>query len=263
MSEPITDAAGLFDPENAISSHALNGKRGVIVKAEARRHSYGKADIPETCALFLTVYVEEFAKLRTEIYGIGNDYYPSDKFQGQPSAVGPFVVGSKGLPKNSNTTLFLSELKTAGFPFEKMSAGFKGLEGADVTFKSVDRKVGSGTKAYAVVAEYHGQKEVTKEMLAHGLEEIHDEAPTDAPAHTPADDATIRAATATALKAALKENGGEIPRGQLSIRVQKELNKTANGTIDKPKALALLTKDEFFASVEGVSFDAKTVKLSA
>lgn len=264
MSEPnVNDAAGLFDPENSISSHPLNGKRGVVVKAEARRHSYGKADIPETCALFLTVYVEEFAKLRTEIYGIGDQYYPSDKFQGQPTAIGPFVVGDKGLPKNSNTTMFLAELKSSGFPFERMSQGFKGLEGADLTFKTVERKVGKGVaKTYAVPAEYHGIVEVTKEMLTHGLEESPVVAEGEAPAPK-SDDAYVREVTAKALKAALQENGGEIPRGQLSIRVQKELNKLGNGSVNKPQALGLLTKDEFFTSIEGVTFDAKTIKLSA
>ena len=51
----------------------------------------------------------------------------------------------------------------------------------------------------------------------------------------------------------------EIPRGQLSIRVGKLLQGSANASA----ALALLLRDEFLASIPGTVYDKKTIKLAA
>lgn len=244
-----------FDSDHFLVSSKLNGRRGTIIAADARRHNYnGKTD--DATGVFLTVKLAEHnpdeKPTVTNIYGAGDLFPGLSRTEKAPS--GPFLVG-KGINKTSNVALLLSELKTAGFPVAELNKrGFDALVGADITWKAYEKGRGKDAKAYDVPAEYHGQVEVsetgeTSEASAAGA---------GGSGSSASNDELIKAAT-DALKAALEEAPNkEIQKSQLSIQVGKRLPKE----LDRGKVLSIFIKDDVLASIPGVTYDKKTVKLN-
>lgn len=243
-----------FDADNFEATSKLNGRRGVITEAEFIRHNYnGKADNDST-ALSVSVKVEGYEKPSNNLYSAGS-LFPSEepttlgsdgKPKGGPQALrGPFLTGGN-ITKQSNVASFLAELKSTTFPMKEfLEKGAKALVGADITWKSLEKKAGKETKSYDVPAEFHGFVSIDKDG--------------ETSSSTPEASAAVDTqALVDATVAALKANGGSISRSQLSIRVGSQLPKE----IDRSVALSYLLKDEFLSTVPGTTYDKKTLILN-
>jgi len=250
-----------YDADNFVATSPLGGRRGVILDGEIIKHNYGGATTTLATALQLTVSIPEFERPSNPRYSAGGALPSLD---GRTAAErGPHVVGK--ISKGTNLADFLTNLKAAGFPLGKLKDGFGGLAGADVTFKTVEKKINKkDIKSYDFVGEFHGF--VTPEKLAElksAAESVTvpvEGAPAEAPPIAPPADDDLKAAVASAIVTALRaEASGEIVRGQLSQKVGPSLSTHPN----RARALALLINDGFLATIQGVTYDKRSLKLSA
>lgn len=267
------DGFNIFDPDNAVVSSRLNGRRGTIVKIEARRHNYNGKIQEEVTGVFITVISRDLEKPVELIIGAGA-LYPSrdaETFKkGQPDSYGDFLVGGK-LSKQANLYDFLNEAKSAGF--DVSSAATKGLKAylfADFTWKAVEKGRGKFAKAYDFPAEYHGVDAEGQQLLdqyneaqaaakASGSGDAQGEAaaPSEANAAPAPSAEESKAIVTTAVLAALaKAPNKELSRGLLSVKTSPELPAGTN-----PKVLAVLVQESFLSSIPGTTFDKKTLKL--
>jgi len=165
-----------------------------------------------------------------------------------PEVSGPrlFSASGKGIDKKTVIHAFLIKLGATGFPMAKFAElGAAALNGADVTMGALDKTYNiegeSKEKTYDVITEFHGFVGEAVEAAAE-----------------PVDESAAISELGVALLDTLQANNGEIPRGQLSIRLNKALK-------DNPlrvKLLGMVTKDEVLGQIEGITFDKKVVKLA-
>jgi len=257
---PVEGAGDLFDPDNFVTKTLLNGKIAAIREAEFVRHNYGGKIAEQVTALRLRVTSDELEKQPKPILVACGDLYPSQ--DGKTKALaGPFLVGGK-IDNRSSIATFLKNLKASGHPGINNPRGATALIDENFLWKSIEKSVSkTDTKAYDVPAEYKGKAAPEQAAVGVGA----DEAPA-VPVGTEPQVATessleVAQSLREKVKAALVKFNGEIMRGQLSVRVGAEL---ANEPQDRKMAMfALLLKDEFLASIDGVTFDKKTVKLVA
>lgn len=262
MTEETYDvnSGGLFDPDNFVTKTALAGKRAPIIEAIAIRHNYGGKIAEEVTAVRIKV-----RGLKQPMLIAAGDTHPATKIDEskpatqdnlQKALVGPFLIGK--IEKRSNIAAFVKEAKAAGFPMAELGAnGFSGFDGADVTWKALEKIINKEAKGYDVISEYHGKVDVSEDLAGNGPASAD---PTASPAPpVPSVDAGLLAEVQFALRQALQEAPNqEISRGQLSSVVGKKFADPQKRT----KALVLLLKNDTLTSVDGVTFDGKTVKLS-
>jgi hypothetical protein len=244
-----------WDPEAHSSGSYLDGKRGIVREAEFVRHNCN-GHCPEATALRYRVEIPDLAEDKQPFpvdISSGKVLWPSN--DGKTKDVsGPHLVHGDGGPfrvdKKTGLNIFVKALDGSGFPMEKFAeSGAAALVGADVTIRGIDR-------SYKIDGE---QKEKTYDVISefHGFVEDGEEGGTG---ETPSSPDTPDAEELTAelnglLLDALKEHGGEIPRGQLSIR----LNKFVKGNLNRKQLLSLVTKDDVLGRLEGITFDKKVV----
>jgi hypothetical protein len=254
-----------YDPENFIATSPMNGRRAVVVDAEAVRWNYGGTREDLVTALKVTVYVPDFSNPFKDLYFTCGGLEPSQ--DGKTKAIaGPHLVGG-GIDRQSNLADFNANLKAAGFPLIELAPsrgkGFFALRGADITWKTIEKSIGKKgsqkLKPYDVPGEFHGFVDLASLNLpdrnapAEGVEG-QAAAPVAVPVTAaPADD-TLKATVSEALREA---PNGEIQRGQLATKVGPKL-----AAADRARSFSLLIKDDFLASVAGTTFDKKTIKLS-
>lgn len=267
--------ANMFDDGNFVTSSPLNGKRGVIVKVETKR-SKGNEKYADKTQAVVTVFAPGFAKAIPVFISVGEKHQAAVKAADGTRAVveagGTCLIGPS-LDKKSVLAGFATALKKAGFPIGLLAPqaeDLQGMVGADLTFRAVEVNYGGsiGAKVYDRPAEFHGRKsaEEVAALIAQIPAKVEEsEAATPivtAKVEGAADIAALDSKLATALKAALAKNP-VITRAQLMLKVGPELPKAGIETSQSPAAFARLLKDEFYSSVEGVSYDQKEVKLVA
>lgn len=262
----------MFDPDSFIATSALAGKIGVILPgSEAIRHNYGGNMAEETTALRIVVAAPDkfqpsgeggLEKARVNLYGAGG-LYPARMAGGARDVAGPFLVGGAGINKQANIATFLTHLKAAGFPMAQLGQnGFAALDYAKVQWGALEKKISKkDTKTYDVPVKFLGF--VTPEEVAGlGLEARDDagSAVAQAPAIAAAvvDDTEAREVLTAALKTALAATPNGIAKGQLS----KTVGPAIQAHPKKAQMFSLLLKDDFLASIDGVTFDKTTVKLA-
>lgn len=255
-----------FDSENFEATSKLNGRRGVVLDAVFIRHNYNGKSEKDATALSVTVRVPEFEKASNNLYSAGSLWPSSEptklgadgKPKGGPKELTGAFLTDGAIAKGSNVADFLNELKSAGFPIlEFGKLGATALVGADLTWKTIEKGKGKFAKTYDVPAEYHGRKSA-EEVAALKAGASEDEAAAESAPAAAVDQSAAEAALVAATIAALKEANGEIPRGQLSIRVGSKLPKD----VDKGYAMTRLLKDEFLAGIPGATWDKKILKLA-
>jgi len=236
----------IFDPDHFVTTTALNGRRGVVTEAEFIRHNYN-GKYPESTAFKVVVNSPDLEKPRTLLIGCGA-LRPSEDGK-TPSLIGPFVVGA--IEKSSNVADFLKFLKASGFPYETLGKkGADALVGAAFTFRAFEKKVSGEMKAYDVPAEFHGFEEVVQSGEATEVT-----LPSSAVANKEELEALARE---TVIKILKDRPNHEIARGQLSITVGPALA----GDSRRVQVLGVLTQDSFLATIPGVTYDKKTLKLT-
>lgn len=240
-----------WDPKAHTSGSFLEGKRGVIKDAEFVRNNC-KGHCPERTVLQFRLELPDVAPEKQPFpvqIGFGKEQYPSvDGASKELSGPKLYSPTGKGVSKKSVGHFFLVKLAASGFPMEKFGeVGAAALNGADVTMGALDRTytIENETKesTYDVVTQFHGFVEVAGGAAAEA---------------TPEDETDAIAQLSEVLLAALAEHNGEIPRGQLSIRLNKGLKENPN----RVKLLGMVTKDDVLGQIEGITFDKKTVKLA-
>lgn len=255
----------LFDPSSFVTKTALNGRRGVIREAAFIRHNYGKPGEDSASALRLVVVSPDLEKPRVLLIAMG-DVWPSTDGRTK-STSGNFIAGK--IDKNSNLAMYLNNLKAAGFQMALMGAkGAAALENADFTWKAVEKKVSGEFKAYDVPSEFHGYaaplSEAEKTAIFAGQPQGGGQeaaAPggngaVAASAEPEISDEELQSKVRLAVAQTVQENGGELARGQLSIKVGPKLA----GIPRKTDALQLMIQDDFLGSIPGVTYDKKTLK---
>lgn len=252
-----------YDSDNFVSTSPMNGRKGVVTDAEVVKWNYGGTRTDLTTALKVSVFVAEFDKPHKDLYFTAGGLEPST--DGKEKAIaGPYLLGA--INKQSNVSDFLSNLKASGFPIAELAPskgkGFGALKGAEITFKTIDKKIGKGaTKPYDVPGEFHGFVSLDNIPAKPANTDATEgqTAPTLAPATAaPADD-TLKAQVSEAIVAALRESpNGEIQRSQLSLKVGPKLSDPKT----RSAALALLINVNFLSTVPGTTFDKTTIKLS-
>lgn len=242
----------IWDPESYSVGSFLEGKRGVIREPEFVRHNC-RGHCQETGALRFRVVLPDVAEEKQPYpvdYNVGKDFWPSE--DGKSKAVtGNRIISMSGRKVDKKTKFFLlrQSLAQAGFPLEKLGEdGAMALDGADVTFRAIERQFnikGEQVDSVAdVVAEFHGFVDGD----GGGSEEAGG-----------ADQEELVAELSTALIEALDANKGEIPRAQISIRLNKALKDNPN----RAEILALAAQDEVLGQIDGITFDKKVLKLEA
>jgi hypothetical protein len=262
----------LFDPDNAKVTTALSGRKGVIQRGSAFiRHNYGGKIADMANALQITVVSPELEKPRRNLIGTGA-LVPGEKVgehpDGRPKVrplpknvlIGNFIAGG-ALEKRSNFYDFLTNLKASGFPMAELSQkGAAALDGAAFIWKALEKRQGRDVKVYDVPSEFLGFEEVgaaedTGDAVVTGDATV---AASVAPAAAPeVSKEEVKRVVAEAVVRALAKNNGAVPKSQLSIRVGPELKDYPR----KGDALAFLLDDSFIASIPGVTYDNKIVRL--
>jgi hypothetical protein len=229
-----------FDPENFVVSSALNGVTGKVAVAEFMKTNYGGKAERESTVFRVVVEAANLEKPRELLISCG-DIQPS-KDGVTADVVGPFFVGK--INKGSNLATFIDALKAGGFDLKLFAkAGGDALVGALITFKAIEKTIGRGkdrqVKTYDVPATFVGFEGQATAAVA--------------------DLSELKTKLAEAIKAAVANNGGELPRGQLSAKLAGVLKDEPN----KAGALGLLVDEGFLSSIEGIAYDKKTLKATA
>ncbi len=263
---PDGDDYNIFDPSNFVTTTALNGKRAAIRPgAIFARRKYKDTDQESHTFLVITVDGPSLTQPRTNLIKTGANWPAIKDASGKlvRAESGPFLAGR--VEKNSNVSTFLSNLKASGFDMAGMgSKGSAALDNAEITWKAVEKKISGEAKAYDVPAEFHGY--VTADYFPARVQSENTAVEADAstagvaPAGNgavtaPVDPAVLEQQVIDAIGQAVAQHG-EIPRGQLSIRVGPLLKDNPN----KAQAFSLLMSDEVISKVPGVMYDKKTIK---
>ena len=260
MSEP--EDFDIFDPDTFVTTSALAGKIGTIIDARAQK-GYAEGQYPDATTFRATVVSEELARPRTGYYSCGAAE-PAAVVDGKKvqAQFGPFLVGG-AIDKQSTIADFLANLRASGFDMNLLKTkGFYALAGAKFVWKVVERRAGGkSTKGYDMPAEFLGFVDLT-ELAALSSKGTDDQAQaieetTSAPAQSQEELAQL---VSNALVEAVTEAGGELARGQVTIKVGQKL-----GTVNqaaKAAAFTMLLNEKFLASVPGIVADKKTVKLA-
>lgn len=240
-----------WDPSSHKSGGYLEGKRGFIRDAEFTRDNYngkGKDRTVLTFRLEIPGIPDDKQPYPVKI-GMGDTFWPS--LDGKTKEVtGPRLVNVKGraLDKKTQFHSFQLTLAAAKFPVRKFAEeGASALNGAEMSFSYT-------SKTFKI----EGEQTETEWLVVDEFFGFEGEAGSSSPAEEPVDESALLAELAGSLTTALQENNGEIPRGQVSIR----LNKTLKDNPNRTRLLTMATKDEYLGQVEGITFDRKAIKLS-
>lgn len=253
------DAGGIFDVGSFVTKTLLNGRKAAIRESEFVQHNYGGKIAEMVTALRLRVTSDELEKQPKPILVSCGDLYPSRDGKTK-SLAGPFLIGGK-IDNRSGIAEFIKNLVASGHPGINNPKGASALIDDEFLWKSVERRISkTETKAYDVPAEYIGKAQ--PEQVVNALEGGATETATAAaPAATVPSNEELAARLREITVAALRKNGGEIARGQLSVKLSDDLKKEAQA--DRLVMFQLLAKADFLATIPGATFDSKTVKLTA
>lgn len=260
MSEEQNQDFDIFNPDNAIVSSALSGKKGVILPGSiVMRHNYNGQLAELVTAAVLNVYAEGLDKPRNLLISVGN-LKPSETNLGVPAERGPFLAGGAKLNKQSAFTDFLSHLQASGFPMATLrEKGVAALDGAAFIWTAKEVKTGKGKdpKTRDLPLQFLGFEDTTG--LGVTTSPGPDASNGTSPVPAAVDPAVEAEVTKVVLEVLAAEPSKEIPRSQLAIKAG---GKFAGLGAKRPQALALLLKDSFLGGLPGVTFDKKTVKLN-
>jgi len=258
VSEP--EDFDIFDPDTFVTTSALAGKIGVVIDARAQK-GYADGKYPDATTFRATVVSEELARPRTGYYSCGGAE-PAAIVDGKkvPAQFGPFLVGG-AIDKQSTIADFLANLRASGFDMNLLKTkGFYALAGAKFVWKVVERRAGGkSTKGYDMPAEFLGFVDLT-ELAALASKDTDSSQTTEAPAVPAQSQEELAQLVSNALVEAVTEAGGELARGQVTIKVGQKLG--AVNQAAKAAAFTMLLNEKFLASVPGIVADKKTVKLA-
>lgn len=252
------ESGGLFDPKNYVTKTALGGKRAPIIEAVFIRHNYGGKIAEDVTAARVKV-----KGLKNPILVSSGDTWPARKIdQSKPATpdnlekaiIGPFLLGT--VDNRSGIAVFNKALLKTDFPKDRLGKeGFAALNGADFTWKGISKKVNGEEKGTDVVEIFHGFVEIDEAQDAADQAVAGTQTAPAAPVVNEALLEEVKAAVLSTVKAA---PNGEVPRSQLSRLVGEGFKDPAT----RSQALVLLLKDSTLASIPGVTFENKTLKLA-
>ncbi len=267
----------LFDPSSFVSSSPLNGKRGVVVEAVVKQTDFGKPQDGLVTVIDIKVAggdLDKWRRLKSircgGLFPATKDPVTGKLTKCEPGKSGAFLCGG-AFDKKSNGADLFTALRTSGFPSGlTQGAGVAALLGADITWKCLEKKIGKDTYTYDVPGQYHGHVDAAtlsalqatlqqQETVLDGGGSVAAAAAASATPSMTTEE--IESILAEAVKATLTEMGAPIPRGQMGIRVAPKLGKVPQQ--QRGTAVGMLTKDEFYAKIEGVEYDKKEVRLKA
>jgi len=266
--EQVVQADGgepdIWDESNFVTTSALNGKKGIVVDSEFIRTNYGKPEIPETTVWKIVVKAPGLDKPRALLISVGGELKPSVDLKA-PSQAGPYLIGGM-IGKGTNVADFITNLKASGFEMGRIrqravgDPGAKGVLGAAFMWRAIEKSYTDSktkqkkSKAYDVPSEFLAFEDIPADLSP---AEAASAAAVVTNQERGANDAALRESVAGAVVKALQANSGEITRGQLAIKVGPLLPPGPQRT----NQLALLLNDSFIASIPGVTYDKKVVKL--